>query len=287
MSWKPLNSLPLFLLALGCAALPFAPSDGAILAVYAALFVPYAWVCARANHVPIAWIWGAAILARMALIGHDPLLSDDLYRYVWEGRVWLAGFNPFVHPPEATALAAVRDAEIWPHINHPEIPTIYPPVAQGLFAFNAWLGGGMTALRALLVAVELGCFFAAARVLKLTKATLALVLLNPLVIVEAAWSGHIDGVAVALLVLGCALWERRRGGAGLFLGLSIATKFLGVIGLALVLFAPLRARERLRTRLGLLTMALSVVALTYLPCLPERPSDLGRIRGLRDVVAKQ
>ena len=276
MSWKPTNSLPWVLVVLGCAALPFAPTDGAILGVYAALFLPYAWACSRASHVPMAWIWDAAILARLALIGHDPLLSDDLYRYVWEGRVWLAGFNPFVDPPESSALVALRDTVIWPHINHPEVPTIYPPFAQALFAFNAVLGGGMIALRALLVAAELGCFLVAARALKLSNVAQALVVLNPLMIVETAWSGHIDGVAVGLLVLGCALWERRRVGAGLLLGLSIATKFLGVIGLALVIFAPLRPRERLRTRVGTLALALTVVALSYVPCLPQRPSDLGR-----------
>ncbi len=275
MSSKPANSKIIFglLLLLGCWSLPFITSDGLLLFVYASLFLFYAALNRNlATSLPV--LLGFALAIRLGLVWHDPVLSDDLYRYVWEGRVWLAGHNPFVEAPNSAALAALRDGDIWPRINHPEVPTIYPPGAQALFALNALLGGGAVLLRVIFIGVEFACVAAVIKVSKPSVPMLGLYLLNPLVIVESAWSGHIDVLAVALLVLGVLLWEKGRRGAGLLVGLSIATKFLGVIGLACMALAPLRKRETWVSRLSMVLVAASVVVLSYAPCLPERPADV-------------
>ena len=79
-------------------------------------------------------ILGLALAMRLVLVGVEPLLSTDLYRYIWDGRVQAAGINPYAHVPADPALAALRDAAIYPHINRADYAvTAYPPVAQMFF----------------------------------------------------------------------------------------------------------------------------------------------------------
>ena len=88
------------------------------------------------------------------LLGAEPDLSTDCYRYLWEGKVQVAGFNPYQYAPADAALASLRDAT-WERVNHPEIPAIYGPLMQILFAFVALVGGGLLTLKALLVSADL------------------------------------------------------------------------------------------------------------------------------------
>ena len=61
-----------------------------------------------------------------------------MYRYVWDGRVQLAGINPYRYVPAADQLAFLRDAAVYPNINRAEYAhTVYPPVAQAIFALAA------------------------------------------------------------------------------------------------------------------------------------------------------
>lgn len=270
---KPLYALGL-LLILGCWSLPFIANDGLLLGVYASMFLVYALACRNLDSVSLPALLGLALAMRLGLVWHDPVLSDDLFRYVWEGRVWLAGHNPFVESPSSAALEALRDSVIWPRINHPEVPTIYPPAAQALFALNALLGGGPILLRLIFIAIEFACVAAVIKISRPSISVLGMYLLNPLVIVESAWSGHVDVVAVGFLAVGMLLWEKGRGISSVFLGLSVATKFLGVIGLACVAFAPLRKHESWGARARTLAFTGLVVGLFYVPCVPERPADL-------------
>ena len=224
----------------------------------------------------LPWILGAAIVARIGLALAEPVLSDDIYRYVWEGRVTAAGLNPFEFAPASGALEHLRDDVVWPRINHPEISAIYPPFAQFLFAMISAFGGGLIALRLAFIAIELGAVGLAWRLAgprRFRVWALAAYLLNPLVMVECAWSGHLDVVAwsaaiVALLYIA----QRPRGWAeraGAFLGISIATKLLAVV---VVPFLMLRRRdcnttlaESVRGRAVVLGVAAAVVIACYIP----------------------
>jgi hypothetical protein len=136
-----------------------------------------------------------AVLVRVPLLAAPPTLSDDVYRYIWEGRVWLAGYSPFAHPPDDPALAAIRDP-LWMSVNHREVSSIYPPLAQALFVLLA--GGGVGAWRLAMSA----CDVATACVLagRDARAGWAWALL-PLPAVESAVSGHLEGVGALLVAL--------------------------------------------------------------------------------------
>jgi len=256
-------------------------SGTALLVLYAAAFLPYAVLLTGAAAAPLAPVWyvGAAAAARFPLLFARPVLSDDIYRYVWDGRVGHAGINPFAHPPAADTLAPLRDPSIWPRINHPEVPTIYPPGAQYLFELNAALGGGVPGLKMLFVAVEVAAVAIAWRWLRdaFDSGTLLFALaayaLNPLVFLEVAWSGHLDVVAWGLLVAGLVAWqfgESVRSGfaAAAMLGASSAVKFLGLAALPLILFddgdPESSARPRWQ-RVGALAVALGILVASYLP----------------------
>ena len=71
----------------------------------------------------------AALLFRLLAAVGEPALSDDVHRYVWDGRVQLHGVHPYRYAPADSALAELRD-EGWTRINHPELRTIYPPLAE-------------------------------------------------------------------------------------------------------------------------------------------------------------
>ena len=74
--------------------------------------------------ISIPMIWCFAILFRLTLLFSEPGLSDDIYRYVWDGRVFANGINPFLYPPTSDALAFLRDDALYPRINHPDLPTL-------------------------------------------------------------------------------------------------------------------------------------------------------------------
>ncbi len=268
---------PLVTLTLASAAWAPLP-DAARLALCALAMLPALYALHTAHttsHAPLGWIALWAVLARLALVDAAPLLSDDLYRYVWDGRVALSGVNPFSHAPSSDALAALRDAHIWPLINHPEIPTIYPPLAQALFVMVAALGGALSATKLALICAEVvgvaavGWLMRARWTRRQRAIALTLYGLHPLVIIEVAWSGHVDALAWSLLAIALASHASspthttaRAARTGAMLGLSVAAKLLGLVLLPLLALAP---GMRARARVALVTACLGVAALSYAP----------------------
>src|SRR5580693_2104211 len=100
-------------------------------------------------------IFGLGIMLRAYVLLFDPLLSSDIYRYVWDGRVQSAGINPYRYLPTDEALAFLRDGTIFPHINRAATAvTIYPPVAQFFFLIVTRLGDSVTVMRLALLGCE-------------------------------------------------------------------------------------------------------------------------------------
>lgn len=154
----------------------------------------------------------AAALFRLLLLAGPPLLSTDLYRYLWDGQVSLSGLNPYARSPSDPLFD--EDPPAWrEEINHPELPTIYPPVAQATFHGMAAVGGGPRAWKALAASADLLVLLLLARWPGRRSRSLAVAFLygwNPLVVVESAGSGHVDILGVALLVLGARSIVARR-----------------------------------------------------------------------------
>jgi hypothetical protein len=155
---------------------------------------------------------------RLLLVGQEPFLSTDLYRYVWDGRVQAAGINPYLHVPADPALAALRDAAIYPFINRADYAvTAYPPVAQVFFLAVTRIAENLTVMRLAMVACEAVTVFIIidlARRLERPATAVVAYAWHPLAIWEIAGSGHVEGLMVALMMLGVWLLVRSRAVMG-------------------------------------------------------------------------
>ncbi len=203
-------------------------------------------------------VLGLAIGLRLLLLIAHPMLSSDLYRYVWDGRVQMAGINPYLFVPADEALHFLRDAAIYPNMNRPNYAhTIYPPAAQMFFAAVAAIAPTLTGLRVAVSLLDVGAIWALLKLLDSTRQSRMLVLIyawNPLVLWEFSNNAHIDALAVLLLLLAVLLATAHRPmWAGLALGMAVVTKFLPAI------VAP--ALWRLGKWRAAIAAALSVVTL--------------------------
>jgi alpha-1,6-mannosyltransferase len=181
------------------------------------------------------FVLAAAAVMRVMTFVAPPLLSSDIYRYVWDGRVQRAGINPYRYLPDAPQLAFLRDQAVFPNINRAEYaPTIYPPTAEALFALAGRIAPGVYGMKAVMAAFDILAIVALLPLLTLAGRDRTQVLIYawlPLPVWEFAGSGHIDAAATGLLAL--ALLSAAYGGAartGVALAAATLTKFLpGVV----------------------------------------------------------
>lgn len=203
------------------------------LAIHLAWLAGLLLVARRRPRISTAALLAWALAMRLPLLlGPPPTLSDDVHRYVWEGRVVAAGGDPWDTTPDDPSLIPLRvGAPEWSSINHRELPAIYPPVTQGVFAFLvAWGFDRVEWMRAAMVGFDLLLIGLLIALLRARGAATGLAILyawNPLVVVEVASSGHYEPLALVPMIGGLLLWERRRGEAWLLWGLAFGTKLIG------------------------------------------------------------
>jgi len=127
-----------------------------MMAAVAIYFVTVRLVLQRAwPHQTIWMVIAVAVLLRALLLTAPPFLSSDIYRYVWDGCVQAAGINPYRYEPADSALARLRDTAIYPNINRVTYArTIYPPVAQMVFAAVGRIWDSVTGMRLTMLGFE-------------------------------------------------------------------------------------------------------------------------------------
>lgn len=256
-------------------------------------------------------VGGSAVLQLLAILGRAPGMSDDMYRYVWDGRVQAAGVDPYRYAPIDPHLAYLRDnwifeatskAPDWCHvvsakygtctlINRPKVTTIYPPVAEAYFWFIHMVSMVTHTLTSTFP-MQLGQSVLAV----LTTVTLWYVLGRcgrdsrsavwwawcPLVPLEAGNNAHIDVLAVPLLVLGFGVlsghvgrpgWSdvRRSAWGGAFLGIAACVKLIPAV------VSP--AALRRRTFAATFAVAAGEGLAFLLPYLPHVIADGGNVLG--------
>lgn len=202
-----------------------------------------------------------AVAARAALAAGAPLVSDDVYRYIWDGRVQQFGLSPYEAVPDDPALAALHTAEtrrIDP--TSAVLPSIYPPLAQRFFLAVTAVDDSVAAMVAAVVLCDLLTLLVLWRWLAGSGRNPWWVLAygwHPLVILEGASGAHVDAVGTLLVVLGARALARRRSlAAALALAAAVAVKFLPLV-LAPLLWRRVRLRHAAAAGVGL--------ALLYLP----------------------
>jgi len=221
-----------------------------------------------------------AIIFRLCLIPSDPsVLSRDMYRYIWDGRVQQEGINPYLYPPQADKLEHLRENQIYPKINRKDYPTLYPAGAQIFFRiFYALVGSNVTAYKGIMVFFDIATLLVLTALLRAYgfKASRIIVYAwNPLVIFEIAYSGHLEGLTVFLMAVALYLYTiHKKIPATMMLALSAAVKLYP----ALLLPAFLNRGARIK---GITTFAATIIFL-YLPFLGAG----GKISGFLPVYLK-
>ena len=107
-----------------------------LVVVQIVIYLASVWLSLRSRDSRQVLVVGLifATLFRLSIVFYPPYLSDDIYRYIWDGRVQATGINPYRYLPADDALAQLRDEKIYPFINRRDSAhTMYPPVAEGAF----------------------------------------------------------------------------------------------------------------------------------------------------------
>jgi alpha-1,6-mannosyltransferase len=170
----------------------------------------------------------------MTLLTSLPDQSDDIYRYIWDGKLQHYGISPYTYAPDDPALTQYH-SEILPRlVNFPHIKTIYPPVAQVVFWLSYTLfGESVSGLKFLFLLTLLGSVCLFYLLLKNRKGDPRLLFLfawNPLVIMETAINGHLDILMVFFVLLFLFYFFREQWIlTGIALALAILTKLIPII----------------------------------------------------------
>ncbi len=229
---------------------------GQLLALMAVALGAYTWLLR--SRLSLRWGLGAALAFRLLWLPAQPALSDDVYRFRWDGLLVAHGVNPFQFRPDEliatgarTALpdAATRAAllpelqQLYRRLNSPHYYSVYPPVCQAIFGaaarlFPASERGFVVSLRVAVLVAEAGTawlLLALLAVLGWPAARALRYLLHPLVIVELTGNLHFEALAICFVLLAIWLLHRqqwaRSAGA---LGLAVAAKLLPLLALPLL-----------------------------------------------------
>jgi alpha-1,6-mannosyltransferase len=224
---------------------PFFQGFGFLAGLMVVAFGTYAWILKKVgSDREHRFAVNFSILVRLGMICCLPNLSDDFYRYIWDGRLMWEGINPYDWLPSEwmsslDAASKTQWAELYGHLNSKEYYSVYPPVLQGVFALATRISGGdvfgsVLVMKGVIVLAEIGSIWILQRLVKLWKLPRKSVLiyaLNPLVILELSGNLHFEALMVFFML--AAIWMltqvRRWILAAPLLALAIGSKLLPVL----------------------------------------------------------
>jgi hypothetical protein len=261
-----LSLLPLFAAHLGLLWIfDLARHPALTLALLGAAFLGLALASRRlAAAIPGRTILWGALLLRLPLLALPPSLSDDAWRYLWDGKVAAAGFNPYALAPAAEELAPLRD-EVWQRLPHKEVPTVYPPLAVAAFSIATRFPFPLLAWKGIAAGADLAAcalLLALARRLGVPEGRTLWYAWNPLVALEISGMGHVDALGVMAVVgtVLCLVRSRRDGAAATWAAAGVLAKLVPLAAF------PLWSRRSGRPA-WFLAASLGLVAAAGLPVL--------------------
>jgi hypothetical protein len=240
------------------------------------VYLALVWRMLASGSAPRVWMWllaGALMRGAMLLINPDG--NSDLYRYLWDGALAARGINPFTYAPDQVIAAMSGDGvvpasivelarssgTVIHRINHPYLTTIYPPVAQGVFALAHSLAPwDLLVWRLVLLPFDLVTLLLVTAILRKVGRPAswgAVYWLNPLLVAEVFNAGHMDAIVLPF-VAGAILasLHRRWVLTSLLVALAAASKVWPILLLP-VLLRPLWGEWR---RLALATGAFALLS---------------------------
>lgn len=195
-------------------------------------FIQVAKMLEFSNLQLILW-WGPVLLLLLGL----PQLSDDYYRFIWDGLCLNNGINPFQHTPEdllpiLRTKSEIAD-ELYQGMNSKQYFSVYPPVLQGYFWFCNLIGGSSIFSNILImklgviigIALVLPAFARLLKFFEIPNGSMFLLLFNPLFLLEGIANLHFESLQIIPLILFfLMIIQQRIWQAGIFLGLAVLVK---------------------------------------------------------------
>ncbi|WP_324720874.1 polyprenol phosphomannose-dependent alpha 1,6 mannosyltransferase MptB [Salinimicrobium sp. HB62] len=220
-----------------------------LLTLWVALFF-LSWKFFQMQRSNLKVLLAAALIFRILFMFATPNLSQDFFRFIWDGRLMLEGINPYLKtplqyfssgdPPVAGAKELFDGMGALSAGN----PTNYPPLNQLFFALAALLGGKsifatIVWLRIFIIAADIGIFYFGRKLLrnlKLPESNIFLYLLNPLIIIELTGNLHFEGVMLFFLLAGLYLLQCQKWlFSALLFSCSVAVKLIPLMFLPLLI----------------------------------------------------
>ena len=219
----------------------------------------------RWRWIELGLILLGALLLRIILLPLPPNLSHDSWRYLWDARVTLHGYSPYIYAPNDPALLHLRNS-IYENSRFRNVPTLYPPGAQSIYVLSYLLApDNLFVFKGILIGLELVATCALAWLLQhkgLDPARCLIYAWCPLPIVEFALQGHQEAITIVftMLALVCAYgqWRGSRVLTGFFIAMAALTNIYPLI----FLLAVLRRRDW-----ALLATCAATIVLAYIPYL--------------------
>jgi len=194
----------------------------------------------------ILWL---GLLFRLVFIIALPWLSQDFYRFIWDGLLLQNELNPYAFTPnELTEKDALFDPALKTTLYKgmgalsAQHYSNYPPLNQlgflsAVTVFPQSLLGIVVVMRLLLILVEVGLFFMVKKILQhlnLPSIRLGWYFLNPLIILELTGNLHWEGLMLFFFALGWwFLLKQQNIWATVAFAFSIATKLIPLLLLPL------------------------------------------------------
>lgn len=190
-----------------------------------------------------------SILFRGILFFSLPALSDDFYRFVFDGRLVAAGINPYLILPSEFIKTTdyqkvIGDLVIYQKLNSPNYYTVYPPLNQAIFGVSAWLSQGnllanVILLRAFIFTAEIGNIWLISKLLRrfgLDSSNVNIYAFNPLVILELTGNLHFEAIMIFFMLL-VAVWitQQKYTMSAVSLALAISIKLLPMVFIPLII----------------------------------------------------
>ena len=221
-----------------------------LISLFGALFLCYyaavRWVDTSRK---LAWAIGAAVCFRLILLFALPSLSDDFYRFIWDGNLLAHGLNPFSHTPQFYVENGLPDfltTELFTKMNSQNYYTVYPPISQFVYALSAGLSGthllgNVVVMKVIMLASEMGTLWVIKKLLhhfERSAKWLLIYALNPLIVLELTGNIHFEGVMIFFLLSAYYCWLKEKWwlAAACFV-LAVNTKLLPLILMPYLVFS--------------------------------------------------
>ncbi len=223
-----------------------------LLLTYTCAFLGYIFLLQKKENAQVLFHTG--IIIRALLFFSLPGLSDDFYRFIWDGTLVQNGIHPFEELPKFYLDKQIPgiSVELYEKLNSPNYFTIYLPLNQLIFRVAATIGDGnwlvaANVIRLFLYVADLGSFFLLKSLLKQRGKSPFIAywyLLNPLVILEFVGNLHFEGLVVFFVLLGIYSFQKNRYLISAFgFGLAIGSKLLPLIYLPFLFLVGLKNRK--------------------------------------------